>query len=64
MKPKNKLYYRVSRFLILRSNATSNQYTLIINGKPTTVYCLMDDPNSCGGGGWTTVMKIIGETVQ
>lgn len=48
----------------LRSNATSNQYTLIINGKPTTVYCLIDDPNSCGGGGWTTVMKIIGATVQ
>ncbi|XP_032243273.2 uncharacterized protein LOC5517303 [Nematostella vectensis] len=47
---------------ILQKNrfAKSGAYYLSVFGEKSRVYCHMTDLGSCGGGGWTLVMKIDG----
>ena len=47
------------------SSQENRAYQLLVDYAKVNVYCHMtDDLDSCGGGGWTMVMKMDGEKVS
>ena len=51
--------------LLSLSSQENRAYQLLVDYAKVNVYCHMtDDLDSCGGGGWTMVMKMDGEKVS
>jgi hypothetical protein len=61
----SKLHYMNCAFVTFR-NSTNGVYNLksISTGEYYDVYCHMTDIGTCGGGGWTLVMKLDGNKVK
>ena len=50
-------------FLFVRSEGNKPYHLLVSPQKKVLVYCHMASLGTCGGGGWTLVMKIDGDKV-